>query len=177
MRTLINLLVKELLQLKRDPKLLPILFVAPVFQLMVLGYAATTDVRQVELAVCDLDHSQASRVLIDDFTASTYFRLVAQVEDQRELDPLLQSGSVRIALTIPAGFAADRAAGRTATVQLTADGSDAMTGTTGLAYAQGVLAAAGARTVGSRAIWNSCPRCSTTRTSSAGTSWSRESWP
>jgi len=144
MRTLANLLVKELLQLKRDPKLLPILFVAPVVQLMILGYAATTDVRRVELAVCDLDRTQASRQLVDAFTSSTYFRLVASVDDQRAFDPLLESGAARVALTIPDGYAADRATGRTAVVQLIADGSDATTGTTGLAYAQGVLAAAGA---------------------------------
>ena len=59
MRTLINILVKELLQLKRDPKILPILFVAPVVQLAILGYAATTDVRRVELLVCDLDRRLA----------------------------------------------------------------------------------------------------------------------
>ena len=59
MRTLLNILVKELLQLRRDPKILPILFIAPVVQLTILGYAATTDMRRVELAVCDLDRSAA----------------------------------------------------------------------------------------------------------------------
>ncbi len=139
MRTLINILRKELLQLRRDPKILPILFVAPVIQLIVLGYAATTDVRRVELAVCDLDRTAASRELVEAFTASNYFRQVAFVDDQRALDGWLDSGRARIALTIPAGFAADRNIGRPATVQLLADGSDAMVGTLGLSYAQGVL--------------------------------------
>ena len=144
MRTLFHLLVKELLQLKRDPKIVPILFLAPVVQLIILGYAATTDVRHVELAICDLDRTRASRELVDAFTSSTYFRLVAQVDDQRRFDPLLESGEARIGLTIPDGFAADLAAGRTATVQLVADGSDAMTGTAGLSYAIGVLQQVGA---------------------------------
>jgi ABC-2 type transport system permease protein len=143
MRTLVNLLVKELLQLRRDPKLLPILFVAPVVQLLILGYAATTDLRRVELAVCDLDRTQASRQLVDAFTSSTYFRLVASVDDQRAFEPLLESGAARVALTIPGGYTAARASGRPAEVQLIADGSDATTGTTGLAYARGVLAAEG----------------------------------
>ena len=68
MRGLINILVKELLQLKRDPKILPILFIAPVIQLTLLGYAATTDIRRVELAVCDLDRTEASRDLVARFT-------------------------------------------------------------------------------------------------------------
>ena len=139
MRTLVNILVKELLQLKRDPKLLPILFIAPIVQLTVLGYAATTDVRRVELAVCDLDRSPASRDLVGAFTSSTYFRQVVSVPSQDRLDPWLDSGRARIALTIPSGYAADRAADRPVEVQLIADGSDAMSGTLGLSYAQGGL--------------------------------------
>jgi len=139
MRTLLNLLVKELLQLKRDPKILPILFIAPVVQLTILGYAATTDVRRVELAVCDLDRTPASRDLVDAFTSSTYFRQVVSVPSQDRFDRWLDSGRARIALTIPAGYAADRSARRPVEVQLVADGSDAMSGTLGLSYAQGVL--------------------------------------
>jgi ABC-2 type transport system permease protein len=149
-RTLINILRKELLQLRRDPKIVPILFMAPVIQLTILGYAATTDVRRVELAVCDLDRTAASRGLVDAFTASTYFRQVASLDVQDEIDHWLDSGRARIAVTIPAGFAADRAAGRSAEVQLLADGSDAMVGTLGMSYAQGVLrdaAAAGGMTL------------------------------
>jgi ABC-2 type transport system permease protein len=61
------------------------------------------------------------------------------VSSQPQLDPWLDSGRARIALTIPAGFSAARAADRATRVQLVADGSDAMVGTLGLAYAQGVL--------------------------------------
>jgi ABC-2 type transport system permease protein len=139
MRGLLNILVKELLQLRRDPKILPILFVAPVVQLLFLGYAATTDVRQVELAVCDLDRSAQSRDLVAAFTSSGHFRLAADVDAQGFLDALLESGKARVALTIPAGFAAERAAGRPGQVQLLTDGSDATTATIGLGYAQAVL--------------------------------------
>jgi ABC-2 type transport system permease protein len=139
MNAFIEFVRKELLQLKRDPKLLPLLFVAPVFQLVILGYAATTDIRRVELAVCDLDRTAASRALLDDFTASTYFRLVAAADSQDGLDRLLASGVVRVALTVPAGFGAERAAGRPAPVQVLTDGADAAAGTAGLGYALTVL--------------------------------------
>jgi ABC-2 type transport system permease protein len=146
-RTLINIFVKELLQLRRDHKLLPILFIAPVIQLTLLGYAATTDIKRVELAVCDLDRTAASRELVERFTASKYFRVTAKVDSQEQFDPLLQSGKARVALTIPAGFTVERDAGRPGTIQLVADGADAMSGTIGLAYAttvlQGVSLAAG----------------------------------
>jgi len=142
MRMLWNMLVKELLQLRRDPKTLSVLFVAPIVQLTILAYGATTDIKRVELAICDLDRTSASRALAEDFTASTYFRRVATVNTQDALDPWLASGKARVAVTIPAGFSAERAAGRTGRVQVVADGSDAMVGTLGLAYAQGVLQAA-----------------------------------
>jgi len=143
------MLVKELIQLKRDPRVLSVLFVAPVIQLTLLAYAATTDIRQVELAICDLDRSPMSRSLLRDFSASTYFRRVVAVDTQDDLDPWLASGKARVAVTIPSGFSCERAAGRTGQVQVVADGSDAMVGTLGLAYAQGVLQAA-AETEGTR---------------------------
>jgi ABC-2 type transport system permease protein len=139
MRAIANILVKELLQLRRDPKIIPILFVAPLMQLFILGYAATTDIKRVELAVCDLDRTASSRELSSAFTSSTYFSAVAAVDSQPALDRLLLSGRARIGLTIPAGFGAERAAGRPGSVQLLADGSDATTGTAGLGYAGTVL--------------------------------------
>ena len=145
MRSLWNLLLKELIQLRRDPRILAVLFIAPVVQLTLLGYAATTDIRRVELAVCDLDHSPESRALVDDFLASSYFRRVATLKTQDEIDPWLEGGRAKVALSIPAGFSAERKAGRPGRVQVITDGSDAMIGTLGLSYSQGLLlAAAGA---------------------------------
>ena len=149
MRRLLVMLKKELRQLWRDPKLLPILFVSPVVQLLILGYAATMDIKRVELTVVDLDRTAASRDLVNAFTASTYFRLVTHLDAQPQLDRLLQASDARVALTIPEGYAAARAAGRPVTVQLIADGSDSTSGLTGLTYARGVIqdatAAGGAR--------------------------------
>jgi len=142
MRGLLNILIKELLQLRRDPKILPIVLVAPVFQLLILGYAATTDVKQVELAVCDLDRTPASGRLVDAFISSGYFRLASRVAAQAGIDRLLETGRARVALTIPAGFGADRLAGRPGQLQLLVDGSDASSGTIGLGYAQAVLGGA-----------------------------------
>ena len=142
MRTLWNLLLKELIQLRRDPRILAVLFIAPVVQLTLLGYAATTDIRRVELAVCDLDHSPESRALVDDFLASSYFRRVATLKTQEEIDCWLEGGRAKVALTIPSDFSAQRKAGRPGRVQIVSDGSDAMVGTLGLSYSQGVLLAA-----------------------------------
>lgn len=144
MRQVLAVFRKELLQLKRDPKTLPILFLAPVFQLIILGYAVTTDVKLVELGVCDLDRTAESRAVVTRFTASRYFALVASVPDQRALDDLLARGRIRIGLTVPRGFGSRRLAGGEVAVQLLVDGSDATSGTVGLAYAQKILAQANA---------------------------------
>ncbi len=145
MSQILGIAWKELLQLRRDPKVLPILLVAPIFQLMILGYAATTDIQHLELAVCDLSRSPASRALVESFVASKYFRLVAQVDDQRQLDELLARSSARVVLTIPADFASSMATGWQSSVQVVVDGSDPTAGTLGLAYAQAVLARHGLR--------------------------------
>ncbi len=145
MRTLLVVVRKELTQLRRDPRILPLLFVAPVLQMVVLGYAATTDIKRLELAVCDLDRSPHSRRLVESFTSSRYFRVTAWLDSPHEIDRLLQGGAARVALTIPAGFGADRLAGRPGHLQVVADGADPASGTLGLAYAATVVAAATAQ--------------------------------
>ena len=64
MRRVTFLVWKELLELRQDKRMLPIVFVAPILQLLVLGYAATTDVRNVPMVVVDADRSSASRELV-----------------------------------------------------------------------------------------------------------------
>ena len=73
MRRLLFMIWKELLELRQDKRLLPIVFVAPIIQLVVLGYAATTDVKNVPMVVVDADRSTASRDLVQTFDASPYF--------------------------------------------------------------------------------------------------------
>ena len=64
MRRILHLIRKEFLELRQDPRLFGIVIMAPLLQLTMLGYAATTDVRDVPLVVVDEDRSAASRELI-----------------------------------------------------------------------------------------------------------------
>jgi ABC-2 type transport system permease protein len=123
MRRIAELVRKELLQLKRDRRLLPILVVAPVIQLALLGYAATTDLKNVPVAVCDLARCRASRELVQSFTASGDFRVRAWVDSPGELDPYLDGNRVDLGLVIPADLGRDLAAGRRARVQVLVDGT------------------------------------------------------
>ena len=111
----------------------------PLIQLTLLGYAATTDVKDVPVVVADGDRSAGSRDLIGRFDASRNFRVIDIVTSNAAIDPYLQGGTAWLALSIPAGYGADVAAHRPVTLQLVADGTDANSTNVALGYANGLL--------------------------------------
>jgi len=132
---------KELLELKADPRLFGILIVAPMLQLLALGYAATTDIENVPVVVVDADRSTASRGLISRFSASPSFAIVDVVSSAREVDSYLERGRAWLALSIPSGYGDAIASNRPQTLQLIADGSDANSTNVALGYATNLLGA------------------------------------
>jgi ABC-2 type transport system permease protein len=149
-RRVVHLVRKELLQLRRDPQMLRILIVSPVFQLFVFGYAVSTDIRHVATALLDQDRTVQSRELADRFARSGYFDIERRPAGPREVDALLDEGRVQVAIVIPRGFAADLAADRTARVQLLIDGSDSMTAGMVAGYAGGIAGEYSARVAAER---------------------------
>ena len=142
MRTLWHVIVKELLQLRRDHKMLPLIFVAPVLQIVAFGYAVNTEVRDVPMVLVDQDRSPGSRDLVDRFVSSGYFTLVATEDTPRAIDPWLVSGRGHVALVIGPGYGAAREGGPEAGVQMIADGSDSSAATQALGYAAAIVNAA-----------------------------------
>jgi ABC-2 type transport system permease protein len=134
-----HLLTKELIELSQDPRLFGIVIMAPIIQLFVLGYAATTDVKDVPILVADGDRSVESRTLIDRFDASANFYIVDVVTGDDAIEHHLEHGSAWMALTIPAGFATDVASGRPTKVQVIADGTDSNSTTVALGYARSIV--------------------------------------
>ncbi len=128
------LLVKELIQLRRDKKLFAILLVAPLVQLLVLGFAASTDIREIALAVRDHDHSWHSREYIRALSASDYFRVVMLTGPDAEDARMLVSGAAGLVLVIPPDFGKRLAEHNPATVQVLADGADSNFAVQGLNY-------------------------------------------
>lgn len=133
------LIWKEFLEIRMNPRLFGVVIVAPILQLTMLGYAATTDVRDVPLVVADGDRSSASRALVQRFDASPSFTVIDTVTTVRQIAPFLESGDAWIALAIPAGYGADLAAGRGVTVQVAADGTDSNSTTAALGYATALI--------------------------------------
>lgn len=128
------MLVKEFIQTFRDPRMRIVLFVLPVIQTVIFGYAVNMDVRAVPVAVIDRDNSEESRDLLATFFSSGHFRLKAHPATESEAQRLLDDGSARMALVINPGFAAELARGRQVTVQALLDGSDSNTAGIVLGY-------------------------------------------
>jgi ABC-2 type transport system permease protein len=131
-----SLIRKEFIQIWRDPRTLYITFAIPVVQLFLLGYTATSDVRNVPLAVFDQDRSPEARRLLDAYRAADYFRLAFDVDSEAELRGLIEGGRARAGLVIPPDYASSLLAGRPAVVAFVLDGSDPNVASTSLAAAQ-----------------------------------------
>jgi ABC-2 type transport system permease protein len=134
--------VKEMRQVVRDPLTLGMLLGVPAFMLLIYGYALNFDVRHVPTAFQDRDKSAASRDLIASFVNSTYFDLAADLPAGADLDALTERRRAKAIVVIPEAFATDLAAGRTASIQILLDGTDALTATTILGYASSLVAEA-----------------------------------
>lgn len=152
MRRVGFLVWKELIELRQDPRLFGIVVLAPILQLFMLGYAATTDVRNVPVVVADADRSAASRDLIARFDASPNFTVIGIVTGANEIDPFLERGTAWMALVVPSGYGEEIGAGRPETVQVVADGSDANSTNIGLGYATSLIAAYSQQAMAARAM-------------------------
>jgi len=136
---------KELTHMRRDPRTVVMIFIMPILQLLLLGYATNMDVRNVVTVVFDQDNSQASRALLDAYRATGYFALDYVVYSEADARRLIQGGQARVAIMIPPQYADDLAAGRTATVAVLIDGSDSTIASTALSAATLVGQAQGAK--------------------------------
>ncbi|HIE50916.1 MAG TPA: ABC transporter permease, partial [Armatimonadetes bacterium] len=130
---------KEALHIARDPRALAVVLVLPVLLLVIYGYAVNFDIKHLPLGVADFDRSRVSRELVEAFTRTEYFDLVATTTRLAEVREWLDRGQVRLALVIPEGFAAQVVTGRSATVQFLVDGADANTASIALGYAELLL--------------------------------------
>lgn len=134
-----ELIRKEFRQVFRDPRMSRVVFVAPVVQLLVFGYAVSTDVRNTALFVVDHDRTQLSRELTDSFTASGYFRLIGRSDRPADIVEALDHARAVAGLEIPHGFASDVQSGRGASIQLLFDGSNSNVATVARGYAERIV--------------------------------------
>jgi ABC-2 type transport system permease protein len=129
---------KELFHIVRDRRTLAVMFLIPVVQLFLLGYAATTDVEHLLTAVVDADRTAQSRELVEAYRASNYFDIVSYVESEEDLARMVDQGTVRAGLIIPSGYGTAVVAGETGSVAFVVDGSDPTIANTVLSASQSV---------------------------------------
>ncbi len=130
---------KEFIQLFRDKKNRPVLFIAPLIQLMVFGYVVNYDVKDIRVALVDQAQTRESRLLIDSLTASRIFRITHLPARPAELEGLLLEGKTDLAIRISPDFSDRLRGGQTANVQIFADGSMSNMASVRIAYTTMVL--------------------------------------
>jgi ABC-2 type transport system permease protein len=157
MRRVAFLVWKELIELRQDRDLAAIVVVAPILQLFLLGYAATTDIRHVPVVVADADRSLASRDLVARFNASPNFTIVDIVTSPNEIDQYLERGRAWMALSIPTGYGDSLERGEGQTLQVIADGSDANSTNVALGYATGLIAGYAQEVAAERGVRQAMP--------------------
>lgn len=134
-------LVKEFLQFIRDPKMFMVVIVAPVIQLIFLGYAANRDIKNVRTVVFDRDKSESSREFVRNFEKSGYFSMDYYVSDYKEMSSLIDNGKAITGIVIPENFEKDINRRVTAKVQIIIDGSDGNKASIAAGYVQNIAAA------------------------------------
>ena len=135
-----HMLRKEFIQILRDPRMRAVIVVVPIVQVLIFGYAVTTDVRNIRTAVYDLDNTPQSRDLIDRFVGSGYFQVVAWLHGEAQVRDVLDRGTAKAVLRLNRGFGGAIAAGHRAPLQILLDGTDSNTASLVLKYASHITA-------------------------------------
>jgi len=135
-----NMIVKEFIQVLRDRRMKAVVFITPVIQLMVFGYAVTTDVNTITTAIYDLDKTFESREVSRRLSSSGYFDILYYPASYADVQGLLDRGEALAAVSIPAGFSRDIKRGAQAEVQVIVDGTDSNTATVAMDYATRIIA-------------------------------------
>lgn len=132
---LASLIRKEFIQIWRDPRTLVIILIIPIMQLFLLGYSATSDVKNVQLAVFDQSRSAESRALLESYRVADYFVISHYLESEEEARGLIEKGDARAALIIPPDYS-ERLSEGDAQVSFILDGSDPTVASTSLSAAR-----------------------------------------
>lgn len=132
---------KELLQLRRDRLLLPLIFMMPILYVIMFGYVVGSDVRNLPTAVVDYDGTVTSRSLSDAFSSSGYFVITRRPASESALRKLIDDGTVSVALVIQRGTESALARGETVPLGVVVDGADSKTASVASGYAAEVIAA------------------------------------
>src|SRR5580700_6080166 len=132
---LARIIRKEFIQVLRDPRMRGMLFLPPLIQLLIFGYAVNLDVDNARIAWMDQDRTPESRQLLSEFEGSGRFQIVAAPNSDTAMQSLMDRGQVDAVVRVLPGFARDIERGRTTSVQVLLDGTNSNTASLVSGYA------------------------------------------
>jgi ABC-2 type transport system permease protein len=124
MKTILFIIQKEFRQIFRDKGMLPIIFVLPLIQLLILSNAASFEIQNIKFSYIDHDLSTASRELISKFQASNSFKIANQFISKEEANQEMQKGTVDVILEIPIHFERNLITNKTTTLSVSINAID-----------------------------------------------------
>ncbi len=119
---------KEFTQIKRDKRMLFFIFVPPLIQLLILGYALNFDIKNIDVCFCDLEKTSESREILRKLSSSGYFRIKYYLESCKKMDELLDKGKVKVGIKIDKNFSKKKE------IQIIIDGTDVNTASISKGY-------------------------------------------
>jgi len=134
-----SILIKEFKQIFRDPRMKTVIFITPLIQIILFGYAANKDITYIPTAVYDKDNTKESRELLHRFTYSKYFVPERFIFSDQEQNEVLNRGKVNVVIHIDRGFGRNLNAGKDASIQLAFDGTDSNTAMIVMGYANTIV--------------------------------------
>ena len=132
--TVLHIVKKEFIQFRQDKRMLVISIIVPIIQLILLGYAANIDVKNLPIVICDMDNSKISRQYSQTLTNSGFFHEIERVDKMRDIDNYIDNGKALIGIIIPQNFGRYILSDKTAQIQSIVDGSDSNSATIGMNY-------------------------------------------
>ena len=142
-----EILKKEIRQSLRDPRLRGAMFIPPIVQMLVFGFAVSLDVNNVKLGWLDMDQTEQSRALLRKFQGTPYFTLTGVAHDEKRAQAMLDTGTAEAVVRIPSNFGADVSRMKQTEVQVLVDGSNSNTAAIMGNYATGVISGYNAETL------------------------------
>ncbi|MEN8137755.1 MAG: ABC transporter permease [Bacteroidota bacterium] len=138
MRTFLAFIKKEFKHIFRDKRTLVILFGMPIAQVLLFGFAITTEIKDGKMAILDLAKNSVSQGYINKITSSGYFIVQENLKTYNDIEESFKKGTIKIALVIPQNFAKDLGSAKSSTVQIIADATDPNMGNILTGYLSGV---------------------------------------
>lgn len=136
LRGLMAILVKEFVHIRRQPTTLFFMFIVPLMQTIIFGYAINTQIENIPTVLMNLDGRRSSQILVEEFQNTRRFRMVDEVRDEASFDHAMRSGAAQVGIIIPPDFTDHLLQGKQAYIQVLIDGSDSQVATTAQSTAQ-----------------------------------------